>query len=160
MDKNKWLKECSASTTTDVEAASKKSKREFDDSVILLLKKQKKEIDELTSSLKLMSEVIKTLQDNSVTKADLEDILLKVKETTNKKVEPECGFETSGAEGNNQETILVKGFDCSFPRDDIKSSLEKRHYLKDYLKDFCETSGGRRYRIPDRYTNLFLIIKF
>ncbi|EOA22764.1 hypothetical protein CARUB_v10003477mg, partial [Capsella rubella] len=166
------------------------------------------------------------------------------KETTNKKVEPKCCFETTGAKGNNDETILVRGFDCSFPRDDIKSSLEKHfgscgkitrvfvpvechtnsplgfvtfvtklksgqegqekallldgsylgglklevvlashreeeYYcypnfkgckrccmaryqlpMKDFLKDFCATSGGRLYRIPARYTNLFLTIEF
>ncbi|XP_010472883.1 PREDICTED: uncharacterized protein LOC104752442 [Camelina sativa] len=104
-----------------------RSKGESDDSVVAILKKQKKEIDEITKSLKEMSEVIKTLQDNSLTKADLEDILSKEKETPNKMVEPivECCFEIGGAEGNNLDTIFVRGFDCSFPRDVIKSTLEK-----------------------------------
>ncbi|XP_010485217.2 PREDICTED: polyadenylate-binding protein 2-like [Camelina sativa] len=105
------LKEGSASTT-DVEAATQ--------TMIVNLTKQRKEIDEITNSLSM---------------ADLEDILLKeidedvknaFKKKTKKVEEYVCNYDNhEEAFGNNHDTIFVKGFDCSLSRDDIKSSLEK-----------------------------------
>ncbi|KAL1217584.1 Nucleolin 2 [Cardamine amara subsp. amara] len=141
MDKqSKTLKKCSAST--NVEAATeplKKPKRELEDSESSVkLKKHKendddqkttlkKEIYEIAKFIKDMPEGVKILQENSLTKADLEDILLKVKETPKEKVEEiyECCFETKEGEGNNRYTIFVWGFRCSLSRDDVKSALKK-----------------------------------
>ncbi|CAL9244072.1 unnamed protein product [Arabidopsis halleri] len=46
--------------------------------------------------------------------------------TALKKVEEyKCSFDDKDAFGDNDRTIFVRGFDCSLPRDDIKSALEK-----------------------------------
>ncbi|CAH8280099.1 unnamed protein product [Arabidopsis lyrata] len=65
------------------------------DDLEVTLKKQKKEIDE-----------------------DEKTALKKVEEY-------DCCFEDKDAFGNNERTILVRGFDCSLPRDDVKSALKK-----------------------------------
>ncbi|CAH2075856.1 unnamed protein product [Thlaspi arvense] len=82
------------------------------------LKKQKKKIAELRNLLKEKTEIIKKLEK----KTDVPEISLKEKETPNK----ECVFECKDASlKKNPQTILVKGFNCSFPRDEIKSALRK-----------------------------------
>ncbi|XP_010443563.1 PREDICTED: polyadenylate-binding protein 2-like [Camelina sativa] len=92
----KQLKKCS--TSTDVEDTTKPWQNELDDSEVIL-KEQKKEIDE-----------------------DVKTAFKKKKKVE----EYDCNFDNhKEAFGNNHNTIVVKGFDCSLSRDDIKSSLEK-----------------------------------
>ncbi|CAH2076031.1 unnamed protein product [Thlaspi arvense] len=82
------------------------------------LKKQKKKIAELRTRLKEMTELVKKLEK----KSDIPENSLKEEETSK-----ECFFESKDAFMVKWETIFVLGFNCSFPRDEIKSSL-KEHF--------------------------------
>ncbi|XP_024008931.1 polyadenylate-binding protein 2-like isoform X2 [Eutrema salsugineum] len=109
----------------------RKRREESDDSDALVKpkkqkkrKKQKKKIDDLSNCLNEMTKILKKLKKNS----DELEISLKEKETPKKEmVEHKCLFESNDSEMKNPQTIYVKGFDCFFPIDDIKSAL-KNHF--------------------------------
>ncbi|CAH2036516.1 unnamed protein product, partial [Thlaspi arvense] len=95
----------------------------------MYLKKQKKKIAELSKRLKEMCELVKKLEK----KSDIRENSLK------------------DAFMVKWETIFVLGFNCSFPRDEIKSSL-KQHFSSCgpvtgvYVPFHCKTGhpmGGR-----------------
>ncbi|KAF8098557.1 hypothetical protein N665_0264s0057 [Sinapis alba] len=80
-------------------------------------KNLKKIIEGLSDRLNEMTEIVQKLKETS-------DLLEKEKETPEEKV-VECLFESKEAFIEHQRSIFVRGFDCSFPRDDIKSTLIK-----------------------------------
>uniref|UniRef100_A0A1J3HPI4 Nucleolin 1 n=1 Tax=Noccaea caerulescens TaxID=107243 RepID=A0A1J3HPI4_NOCCA len=77
-------------------------------------KKQKKIIKELNNRVDVLTEAVEKLEKSQV-----------VQETSLKVEEKECCFESEGAGSKNPQTIFVKGFDCSFPREEIRSTLIK-----------------------------------
>ncbi|KAJ0233570.1 RNA recognition motif domain-containing protein [Hirschfeldia incana] len=80
-------------------------------------KNLKKIIDGLSDRLNEMTEIVQKLKETS-------DLLDKEKETPEEKV-VECLYESAEAFIEHKGSIFVRGFDCSFPRDEIRSTLIK-----------------------------------
>ncbi|KAJ4880063.1 polyadenylate-binding protein 2-like isoform X2 [Raphanus sativus] len=80
-------------------------------------KNLKKIIDGLSDRLNEMTEIVQKLKKTS-------DLLDKEKETPEEKVF-ECLYESKEAFIEHKRSIFVRGFDCSFPRDEIRSTLIK-----------------------------------
>ena len=75
-------------------------------------------------------------------------ICLQEEETTEKK--KKCCFGTKDAEGNNEHTIFVTGFDNSGSRDEIRSALAKHfsscgELTRVFVHIECETGVSRGY---------------
>ncbi|VVA95603.1 unnamed protein product [Arabis nemorensis] len=125
-----------SSTSTDDDVKAKKHKKSstatdenYEDEIIV----SKNEFKEMKKSIKVLSEVVKKLQEILPTKADLLEFSLKENAIPKKneeaipktKEEEEftCCFECEEATRHNDQTLLVKGFDNVRPRDDIKNDL-------------------------------------
>ncbi|CAA7030953.1 unnamed protein product [Microthlaspi erraticum] len=103
-------KRCKVDPTLELKALKKlkklKEKHKY--------KKQKKIIKELTNRVDVLTEAVEKLQKTS----------LKEKLIPDEKVEEkECCFESEDADLKNPLTIFVEGFNCSFPRDEIRNTL-------------------------------------
>ncbi|VVB09580.1 unnamed protein product [Arabis nemorensis] len=92
----------------------RKNRKESDGDEIPALNKK---VDQIGNCLNELTGIVKKLNKNS-------EMSSKEKEIP-KKVEYECLFENEDSDMGNGQTIFVRGFDCSFPIDDIKSTLTK-----------------------------------
>ncbi|WZZ48921.1 hypothetical protein YC2023_049028 [Brassica napus] len=120
MDQSK-LKRCSASSSSHAEAAAEATDP---------LQKAERELDDLETEV------------DSRKKRKQEE------ETTEKK--KKCCFGTKDAEGNNEHTIFVTGFDNSGSRDEIRSALAKHfsscgELTRVFVHIECETGVSRGY---------------
>ncbi|WZZ46084.1 hypothetical protein YC2023_042343 [Brassica napus] len=104
-------------------------------------KRLKKIVDELSNRLDEMTEIVKKLKKNS-------DLLEEENNNTPKEkvVDHECYFESEDADFKNRRTIFVLGFDCSFPRDEIKRTLIKHfsscgEVSRVYIPFHCDTGS-------------------
>ncbi|CAH8338569.1 unnamed protein product [Eruca vesicaria subsp. sativa] len=117
MDKKRKRHQKSRVVTTPVPSQIVTSKNHQKDKK---LEKQKNIIDELSDRLSEMTEIVKKLK--KYTDLPEEENNKTPKE---KVVDRECCFESEDADMKNPLTIFVRGFDCSFPRDEIKKTLIK-----------------------------------
>ncbi|XP_013636530.1 PREDICTED: nucleolin 1-like isoform X2 [Brassica oleracea var. oleracea] len=120
MDQSK-LKRCSASSSSHAEAAAEAADP---------LQKAERELNDLETEV------------NCRKRQKQEE------ETTEKK--KKCCFGTKDAEGNNEHTIFVTGFDNSGSRDEIRSALAKHfsscgELTRVFVHIECETGVSRGY---------------
>ncbi|KAJ4880058.1 polyadenylate-binding protein 2-B-like [Raphanus sativus] len=104
-------------------------------------KRLRKIVDELSNRLDKMTEIVKKLKKNS-------DLLEEETSNTSKEkvVDNECYFESEDADLKNRQTIFVLGFDCSFPKDEIKRTLIKHfsscgEVSRVYIPFHCDTGS-------------------
>ncbi|KAH0915856.1 hypothetical protein HID58_030302 [Brassica napus] len=141
LQKHKLCKKKQKKVTTTTEPSEINS-----DDPEALVKPQKPErlkkiVDELSNRLDEMTEIVKKLKKNS-------DLLEEENNNTPKEkvVDHECYFESEDADFKNRRTIFVLGFDCSFPRDEIKRTLIKHfsscgEVSRVYIPFHCDTGS-------------------
>ncbi|CAF1810784.1 unnamed protein product, partial [Brassica napus] len=97
--------------------------------------------------LQILKKIIEELNDLE-TEVNCRKRQKQEEETTEKK--KKCCFGTKDAEGNNEHTIFVTGFDNSGSRDEIRSALAKHfsscgELTRVFVHIECETGVSRGY---------------